>query len=659
MQELSDTRKISPKVYRALFLVGALLIVAWLGLKAWRLAQLAQSLQSYQTQAQALTDEGVTNVDPGKAQELVMNLRRDVTTLRREVDPFLPLMPLFTWVPKVGPLFEAGEPLLEMADSGSAAAAYLARSLGATLPLLQSETGGSELLPQLLSILETARPDLLQANAALGRFAEARAKIDNEAELPWRVRTLLEMVDAKMYLARDMKVLAALPELMGGEEPRNYLIVAQNEDEIRATGGFISGVGLLTVDEGRIAALSFEDANLVDDWRNKPYDFPPEPLYDLMGLELFFFRDANFWPDFPTSAERIMQLYRYGMDSPELDGVIAVDQRFVAMLVAVTGPLEIGSLETTVNHRNVIANMRDAWAIDEGESPGEWAMRRKDFIGPFARALQTKLYSNFGEIDPLFLAQTVHDAFSQKHVQVYVRDPRVAAVLDELDWDGSLETPDQGDMLMVVDTEVGYSKANALMEKSLTYEVALNDDGSGMASLTLGYEHTGSATNQECTQIVRYTEVRSYDELVQRCFWNYLRLYVPPGSRLQDSTDHQVAADAFAFSEGWEGSAQTQEIGENYTVFSNFLIVPVGEAVTSSYRYTLPRVVSGSDQKHYRLQILKQAGQKAIDLEVRVTLPQGSVLVDATPAFETDGQSLVFRGELAEDTALSLTYRPR
>lgn len=659
MQELSDTKKISPKVYRALFLVGALLIVAWLGLKAWRLAQLAQSLQSYQAQAQALADEGLTNVDAGKAQELVMGLRRDVTTLRREVDPFLPLMPLFTWVPKVGPLFEAGEPLLEMADSGSAAAAYLARSLGAALPLLQSETGGSDLLPQLLAIVETARPDLLQANAALERFAAARAEIDNEEELPWRVRTLLDMVDAKMYLARDMEVLAALPELMGGEEPRNYLIVAQNEDEIRATGGFISGAGLLTVDEGKIVALSFEDANTVDDWRNKPYDFPPEPLYELMGLELFLFRDANFWPDFPTSAERIMQLYKYGMDSPDLDGVIAVDQQFVAMLVAVTGPLEIGSLETTVNHRNVIANMRDAWAIEEGESPGEWVMRRKDFMGPFANALQTKLYSNFGEVDPLFLAQTMHDAFSQKHVQVYVRDPRVAAVLDELDWDGRLETPDQGDMLMVVDTEVGYSKANALMEKSLTYEVSLNDDGSGTANLTLGYEHTGSARNQECTQIVRYTEVRSYDELVQRCFWNYLRLYVPPGSRLQDGTDHQVASDAFAFSEGWRGSAQTQEMGENYTVFSNFLIVPVGQAVTSSYRYTLPRVVSGNEQKHYRLQILKQAGQKAIDLEVRVTLPPGSVLVEATPAFETDGQSLLFKGELAQDMTLSLTYRPQ
>ena len=158
MSQASMTGKIQPRLYKALFLVGALLVIVWLGLKAWRLAQLARSLQSYQAQAEALTADGLTNIDAGKAQDLVMNLRHDVTALQREVEPFVPLFPLLTWMPKVGPLFEAGEPLLEMADAGTAAAAYAARSLSPALPLLQSEASGTELFPQLLSIMESARP---------------------------------------------------------------------------------------------------------------------------------------------------------------------------------------------------------------------------------------------------------------------------------------------------------------------------------------------------------------------------------------------------------------------------------------------------------------------------------------------------------------------
>ncbi|MGC8000595.1 DUF4012 domain-containing protein, partial [Salmonella enterica] len=68
------------------------------------------------------------------------------------------------------------------------------------------------------------------------------------------------------------------PEMMGLSELRRYLVVAQNDDELRATGGFISGAGVIAVENGRIASFDFKDAYQVDDWRNKPYDIPPEPL---------------------------------------------------------------------------------------------------------------------------------------------------------------------------------------------------------------------------------------------------------------------------------------------------------------------------------------------------------------------------------------------
>ena len=80
-----------------------------------------------------------------------------------------------------------------------------------------------------------------------------------------------------------------LPAIMGIDGPRHYLIVAQNEDEIRPTGGFITGGGVLTVDNGRIVNINFIDANYIDAWSEdrhsltKPYSAPPAPLASQRG----------------------------------------------------------------------------------------------------------------------------------------------------------------------------------------------------------------------------------------------------------------------------------------------------------------------------------------------------------------------------------------
>ncbi|MFW6068307.1 MAG: DUF4012 domain-containing protein, partial [Chloroflexota bacterium] len=484
----------TPRLPLILLLGGVLLLFVATGLKGWRLFRLAQSFQGYQVQAETLAANGIMTADPDQAEALVNDMRRDVVTLEREVGYLLPLGRYFSWIPRVGPLLANGEALMDMADSGSEAAAYAVRGLKPALHLVQDDTtAGGDLLPQMLPIVESAEPDLLAASAALDRAIEARSRIENVEALPWRVRTLLEMVDGKLYLADELKLLTVLPALMGSDGPRTYLLLAQNEDEIRPTGGFLTGAGLLMVENGQIVSLTFEDGNVIDDWRNKPYDSPPAPFYDLMGLELFLFRDANFWPDYPTSAEHAMQLYRYGQDSTqELDGAIAIDQEFVAMLLAVTGPVDLAELERPVNSNNAVASFREAWAAGQEESFSEWVGERKDFLAPLADAIRRRLLGDFRSLDPLFLAETIHRAATEKHLQFYVRDPQVAAVLDQIDWDGRLEPPAEGDFLMLVETNVGYNKVNPLVERELTYDVELRQNGTGIATLTVEHRPTGN-----------------------------------------------------------------------------------------------------------------------------------------------------------------------
>ncbi|MFW5941183.1 MAG: DUF4012 domain-containing protein [Chloroflexota bacterium] len=644
---------------RLIFLAGLLLIVVWLSWKSWRLARVALSLRAHQESAETLMEGGLTGVDPDAAEELAYGLRADIVVLNREVRPFLPLARLFTWVPQVGPLFREAEPLLNMADGGTEAAAYAARGLKPALALLQDGGGGEELIPQLLPILEAAEPDLRAADAAMRRVVEARNSIEDTSDLPWRVQSLLAQIDSKLYLAEEMRLLPVLPALLGVDGQRTYLIVAQNEDELRATGGFITGAGLLTVDEGRILDLSFEDANVLDDWQNKPYDFPPDPLYELMGLELFLFRDTNFWPDYPTSAEHTMELYQYGQDSPPLDGIITINQEFVSRLLAVTGPVTISDLEMTVTSQNAIASLRDAWGMDEEESVSEWVPNRKDFLGPLAQSLKQQLFSNLGDIDLLFLAHTIHEAAQEKHLQMYVRDPQVAAVLDDINWDSRLEEAPQSDLLMAVDTNVGYNKVNELIERTLLYEVTLEADGTGTGELSLRYEHTGEqGAVEQCSQTIEYHETLQYESLMQRCFWNYLRVYVPTGSSLQEATRHEVSEDLFTMSQGWQGQPSMITERDGHTAIENFFLLQPGETLRSDYRYELPQVVTEqNDERRYEFYLYKQSGQAEEAVEVRIHLPEGASVLSTTPQATVDGQTITFRTGQTSDQRFSVSFR--
>ena len=644
---------------RVIFLAGLLLIVLWLGWKSWRLASVALSLRAHQETAETLMAGGLTNIDPDAAEELAYDLRADIVVLNSEIRPFLPLARLFTWVPRVGPLLREAEPLLAMADGGSEAVAYAVRGLKPALVLLQSGSGGDELIPQLLPVLQAAEPDLRAADVAMQRMVDARHNIEDTGDLPWRVQSLLGQIDDKLFLAEQLRLLPVLPDLLGADGRRTYLIVAQNEDELRATGGFITGAGLLTVESGRIIDLSFEDANLIDDWQNKPYEFPPDPLYQLMGLELFVFRDTNFWPDFPTSAEQAMKLYQYGQDSPSLDGIIAINQEFVSRLIAVTGPVNISDLQMTVTSQNAIASLRDAWAMDEDESLSEWVPNRKDFLGPLAQSLKEQLFSNLGDIDLLFLAHTIHQAAQEKHLQVYVRDPQVAAVLDDLNWDSRLEAPPQTDLLMAVDTNVGYNKVNALIERAVVYEVTLEEDGTGTGELSLLYQHTGEADAVDrCSQTIDYHEAMQYESLMQRCFWNYLRVYVPPGSSLQEASRHEITEDLFAMSQGWQGRSTIVNEDGGHAAIENFFLLRPGETLRSSYRYALPQVVTEQNNaREYELHLYKQSGQSEEVVEIRINLPAGASVLSTTPQATVEDQTIIFNTEQTSDQRFTVSFR--
>jgi hypothetical protein len=641
--------------------MGLVMLVMWIGLIAYRAFELASSLRELESRSQSVLGDGITGIRVETIEPLVLDVRHDLVFLRRDAGPLFILAPYFSWVPEVGPLISSAPELFEMADAGSQAAVSLLGGLKPAIDILNDE-GGSSLsrFPELIDAISSASSSIAVAAASVDRMSAAREDLGKTSEFPVRVRSLLERFDEELPLVQDtLRLSTVVPELFGARGRRTYLIMAQNEDELRPTGGFISGAGLLVVEEGEVVSVAFSDASLVDDWRNKPYDFPPQPFFEIMGMDIFLFRDVNFWPDFPITAERAMELYTYGQDVP-LDGVIAIDQHFLSMLLSSLGPLFVPEIEQTLTSQNVISEMQAQWGQTEG-GEDDWIGQRKSFMGPMANAILNKLEQDIASVDLINLARDLKAAADQRHLQIYLKDPAAAAALSDSGWDGHYENFLGQDYLLVVDTSMGFNKVSAAIDREIVYQVRLQNERDPEALLEVKYTHNSRPTEANCNHGTVYTDEITYSDLLDDCYWNYVRVYAPAGSHLSGSSFNPVPADQLLSGAAWEGYARTaEEENESFQVFDNFYLIEQGERFAGEFEYILPAAVvrSSEDEKTYHLHIANQSGVGPHPIRVTVMLPGGAELLDAQPTpFQVDQQTVIFSESLASDLMFTIVYR--
>lgn len=657
-----------PIRWRTVFLLLGLVLLLWLGMKAWRIGRAAQSLLAQQTAVQTLLANGLTNINPDEAEAMVRTVRADFVVLRDETAFLMPLLPRLGWLPTVGPLLVSAPQLVEMGDAGTETAVYAIESLKPVLLVLQAEGAGDGQLPQLITALSDARPGLAQAAVSLDRVAAARAQITNVAEFPAQLQPLFAQADEWLPIAQDsLTVVQILPEIMGVNGRRTYLLLAQNEDELRATGGYISGVGTLTLENGDIQSLSFQNAdqfdvqNLVQN--SDLYDYPPQPLYEIMKSEYFLLRDTNYWPDFPYSAQQAMELYQRVEPTPAIDGVIAIDQEFIRLLVEATGPVTVPDTGEVIDAQNSIQSFRNSFNAQEGQTFNEWYQNRKAFLTTFSAAILEKVQGNFGAIDPITLIKNVHRAFASRHLQLYMVDAQETAVLNQLNWDGRLENPTGQDFLLVLDTNMGFNKTNMHIQRTTHYQVTLNADGSGQAGLTLDYNHTNPPGDDGgCIQEMTYGNLPTYQEIADRCYFNFLRVYAPPSSTLINATGHAISEGILLGGDAWMKPPGTTTEFTDFTTFTNFLLVPRGEMLSTNFTYALPaNIVQQRDGRSlYQLWVRKQAGTSSQPVTIQLLLPEGStateIALNSDATILNEGSQVTVTLNLEKDTLLIVAF---
>ena len=407
----------------------------------------------------------------------------------------------------------------------------------------------------------------------------------------------------------------SIPSLAGFPIPKTYLVLLQNNNELRPSGGFLSGYGIVRMIWG-FPGVDFKDSYTIS---TNDYVNPPYPFEKLIGDDPFYtgwqFRDANFSPDFETSVKQVVAFYTMQNPKANFHTVIAMDFEVVEDLLRIIGGIEIeGELFTADNF--FIKVQRSSKDIDLHNE--EALENRKGILSQIAQGLVKKMmfsphrYSSF--------VQVIKRNLDEKHVLLYSPKKKLQNKFVTREWNGKVKAKPGEDFLHINVANIGGRKADRYVQKRYEYTISFPDEGSARVRLIETFTHQGDYNLQSD----RYQA--------------YVRTYVPLGSKLTRSDVEAI------------DQVQVEEdLGATY--FGNTLKMMPGERRTFIYEYDLPASIVSED---YVLNLSKQAGVIGDDYYVTVRMPNDYEIVGEG----SDEPLLIreniatWRGDLSKDITL-------
>jgi len=376
---------------------------------------------------------------------------------------------------------------------------------------------------------------------------------------------------------------------LGIEKPRRYLILFQNDGELRPTGGFMTAYAVLEVDKGKPKPIVSEDIYALDS-RFRPTEKAPEALVKYVPFPYsqdprWRLRDMNISPDFKTSMETFSPNFQKA-SSLKYDGIVAIDTEVLVRFLKVLGPVgvpEWGNFSAEPDKR-CDGCPQVVYELERLISKPTYDIKvaRKAVIGPLMHSiLANALGSPKEKIPDLF--EAVFSSLLEKHVLFYFPDEKVQEAVESFNIAGRIKDYD-GDFFHLNDTSFSGAKSNFFIKQEVEQKIEIKE-GKVVKTITIEYKNPSPASNcnLEAGQLCLNAPYR-----------DWFRIFVPKGAKLLESSGSEVEVKAY------------EELDK--TVFEGFFgdkypLRPQGSAKVV-FKYELPNPV----KKEYKLLIQKQPG---------------------------------------------------
>ena len=495
-------------------------------------------------------------------------------------------------------------------------------------------------LSQLVELMATSRDRAVAAAASVARARQTLAGIpDGLAGEVERARDAMNAKIDKYSPLLDSYLTASerLPAILGWDAPRRYLVLTQDPAELRPTGGLIGSFGIVSFDKGRITERTFQDVNLLDFPMDYPFVKAPQELQDYyQGDKPWQLGDANWSPDFPTSARDAIRLYANESGDTRIDGVLAITTYTIDELLKVTGPITVPDYGVTIASGET--TLKTLQLTRTALVPGE---NRKAFLSAFADRLLASLLAlpaaKWGQL----LGQA--DAFRQgRLLQAWFSDTADQALVAGSGFDGAVRA-DPGDYVYPVDSNVApSSKLNAVTTRSLDLAVQIDAVGNARNTLAVSWQNQIETADG--------APFRALPEVGQlRILGMYFRLLVPERSRVE-------GVSGGSYPPLTDPAVVEDEAGR--TAIGTYLKVPPGRT-SLTYTWTSPYAADADETGGtYRLTIQKQPGLLPGPLALTIRVPAGFRIADASPELTVRGDTATLATTFDRDIVVEVRYTP-
>jgi hypothetical protein len=537
--------------------------------------------------------------------------------------------------------------------------------IGAALSDAISAVSGGEEKP-LLDKIAVFQEKMSPLIANLKQASDSLQKVNPEI-LPTHDKDSFIRLQKKLeYVVADAEELDrltdALNHVLGKDNFRRYLFVFQNNNELRPTGGFMGSFAVVDIDNGEIKKIEIPGGGTYDVQGQLTAQVnAPAPL--TLVNPKWEFQDANWFPDFRTSAQKIAWFYEKS-GGPTVDGVIAINATVIPKLIAATEPITLPKYGKTLNADNFIIETQKSvqFEYDKAEN------KPKQLLSDMAPILIENIFKQKGE-KMMDIAKLFKTALDEKEIQLYFVNEGIEKKFSDYNWTGEIKNASK-DYLEVVSANIRGSKSDQFINQTVDVSSDILENGEIMNTVSVTRTHIGKAD-----------DIFGKDSNI-----DYLRFYVPDGAELLYATGFsEIPETAFEKSDvpleddrlltAIQGEVTLDPVTKmtinnefHKTVFGAWIQIDAGESKTAVIKYKLPfkldfnKIEDGgwfSEPKtasvYHSLLLQKQSGAQNIDYHIKIQTPFGKNVSWQYPAGSTtEGNVFSYATEAKYDELMAL-----
>ncbi len=497
----------------------------------------------------------------------------------------------------LGDQITSAEQLVDMLSEGINGVDHAtvgSKALFQTTRIISGEEGGD---PK--QFYNSAQTELTIASQKIDKVKAGLSEISLSANFPEFIKSRIGDLELRLNVYADLvekaRVAAYLmPEVTAVNGKKSYLVLLENNLELRPTGGFIGSYGKFDFENGRLKGIKVDDIYNLDGGLKDVIE-PPSELKTDLGISKWYLRDSNFDPDFPTSARQAEFFFK--KESGEaVNGVIALDLAASGKLLNAVGGLDLPEYGEHVDGVNLFE--RSITHAEVGFFPGSQA--KKSYLVSLQTQLFNKVFYLSNQNWPAII-QAMAESLEQKHMLIYLEDPAIFSYLASANWSGvfprapEVKPGETSDFLSVVEANLGANKSNYFLTRRYKLDTSFGKEGQVNHKLKIDYKNTSPS---EVFPAGKYK--------------NRMRIYLPLGAKINKALwgETDITPQLVTFSD------------YGRTGYSVLLELMPKEQKSLLVDYNLQTPLNFKDNSvSYRLDILKQPGTGADPLDFTLTYP--------------------------------------